>query len=1090
LTHGAVRFLILILEAALLVLLLGAAAVAWRLSQGPVTLGAIAPYVTSAFNDIDPGFQFRLSDAEFKWTGFNGAPELTIKDVRVLNTSGGVIAALPSMVVRLSVPALLRGAIAPDRIRLSNPIIRFVRRVDGSLGLGVEGMPALGTPATAVPSLQGAPADAASGNALAASVISMLTRPAGGDNRAGYLDSVAIESTTFVLVDEASGQRWLVPDATLDFKRDGGDVELQAMFPVIEEGKRWNLKAKGRYTAASKTMNVDLDIDGFRPARVAGLAPQLAPFGMIDLRLSGTAQASFALSKDGARLSTLQFNVKGQDGQFRLPAPVSQDYPVKSVTLKGSAGADLDAIAIEQFRVELDRGSEPGPVIAMTADGKNLNTKPAIDLNATMAELSLPALKQFWPVALKPNTRGWIADNLSDGGLSDTRLKVRFAGPSMNELDASEARLTAMLHGVTVEYMNGLPKVEGTDGFMTIGASEVAIDITAGHVPDALSGKGLRVPAGTVRMYNLGKGDERANVKLNIVGGFGEVMRLIDHPPLGYASGMGMDANRAVGNADVDLTLDFPLVKELKLDQLEIGVQGKVDGVGIPNIAFGLPLTDGRLAVTLDRAGMNVAGDASLGGIATAITWRENFAGGEFRSRYVLDPIVNNAQRPLVGLGVAPFTPPYIDGPVAAHVIYTIRRDDTRSLEADVDLTGPTVAVPELGWRKEPGKPANAKVTATFTKDHLDTVPSFRVTSGDDFDVSGAVAFGADNKMRSLSIQNGVIGETRLSGEIKVDEAGSYDIEIAGPAFNSTYFWKEFNRDETRGVGAKAEAGAQPSTPVRLQASFDRMWLSKEGDFTNVALTFEQSPAGIQSIDFRSMVDGATPFTFALTSDNGKRAFTGSSISGGSVLRTVGLFGDIVGGQLKIEGELAPNGTVQGQAEIKNFKLVQAPVIARLLSVAALTGIVDELRGQGISFKILRVPFAYADSTLTIKDGEMYGNSLGITGKGTYSFVSSDLNIDGTLIPAYAINSALNSIPLLGSLLSGGDKGGGIFAATYSYRGDVATAEPVVNPLAALTPGFLRHIFDIFKPRAPQEARRPPAANENAPPETDAAVPE
>ena len=103
----------------------------------------------------------------------------------------------------------------------------------------------------------------------------------------------------------------------------------------------------------------------------------------------------------------------------------------------------------------------------------------------------------------------------------------------------------------------------------------------------------------------------------------------------------------------------------------------------------------------------------------------------------------------------------------------------------------------------------------------------------------------------------------------------------------------------------------------------------------------------------------------------------------------------------------------------------------------------------------------------------MFGISLGLTAEGTYSFASSQMNFDGTIIPAYAINSALTSIPLLGQLLNGGEKGGGIFAATYSYRGDIATAQPSVNPLATFAPGFLRHIFDIFKPSAPQEARTP-----------------
>ncbi|MBY0510350.1 MAG: AsmA-like C-terminal domain-containing protein [Rhodospirillaceae bacterium] len=699
-----------------------------------------------------------------------------------------------------------------------------------------------------------------------------------------------------------------------------------------------------------------------------------------------------------------------------------------------------------------------------------------------MAELSLPALKAFWPADVKVNTRNWINANLNDGGLTDTRLKLRLTGPSMKDIDATEARLTSQLHGVTVQYMKGMPKVEGTDGLMTIGAKDVTIDVTAGHVPDAI-GKGLRVPSGKVRLYNLGSSAERANIKLKIAGGFGDVMRLIDNPPLGYAKSVGLDANRAAGDADVDLTLDFPLVNDLRLDALKLAVAAKVNGVGIPEVAFGLPLSDGRMAVTLDRDGMDVAGTAALGGIQTAVKWRENFSekgGRDFRSRYELDPVVDNAQRPLVGLGVMPFIPPYIDGAVPAHVIYTVRRDATRTLDADIDLTAPAMAIPELGWRKAPGTDARARVSATFLKDRLDAVPSFHVISGDDLDISGALEFGENGKMRLLSIKPSVVGETRLSGAVTTDEAGAYTIDVAGAAFNSTYFWKELSRDDTRG---KAPEGGEktPATPMTIRANFDRMWLTKDGDFRDVKLAFARDTTGIQEIDFSSKVDGDTPFTFKLTPADGKRGFKGSSASGGSVVRAIGLFGDIVGGQLEIDGEFAPDGAIKGTAEIQQFKLVEAPLLARLLSVASLTGIVDELSGKGISFKTLRVPFSYANATLSIKDGEMFGSSLGLTGEGTYNFSSSNMNFDGTLIPAYALNSALNSIPLLGAVLSGGDKGGGIFAATYSYRGPVATAQPSVNPLAALTPGFLRHIFDIFKPAAPQEARTPEKAVEEAP---------
>ncbi len=1069
-THGAVRFLIRALEAVLLVLLLSTAVLAWRLSQGPVALNVLAPYIASALSDLAPGLRFRLEGAEFRWAGLSRAPEISIRDVRILNSHDAVIAGLPRMDVRLSSTALLRGIVAPEHVRLSNPIIRFVHRADGSFGLGVEGAPAavpvpaatVATPAVAV--------DPASGNVLAASLIAALTRPASGDNPGGYLDRVVVDGTTLVLVDEASSQRWLVPDATLNFRRADGEIEIDATFPVTEDGKRWDLTGKGRYSAATNILKVDLNVDGFRPARVAGLALQLEPFGMIDLRLSGTASATATLDSSGARLQELHFDVKGQDGQLHLPPPVGQDYPVRSVLLKGSAGPDLDRITIEQLRLELNRGRET-PVLILSGEGKALNTAPTVEANISMAELSLPALKAYWPEDVKPNTRAWISANLADGGLSDARFKLRMAGPDMKGLDVTEARLAARLHGVTVNYIRDMPKVEGTDGTLSIFGPEVVIDITSGHVPDAVSGKGLHVPTGKVRLYGLGSGNERANIKLNILGGFGDVMRLIDHEPLEYASGMGVDANRATGDANVDLTLDFPLVKDLKFDAIKVDVQAKASDVAIPEVAFGLPLVNGNLNLTLDRAGMDVAGNAVLGGIPTTIKWRENFGGGEFRSRYLLNPVIDNNQRPLIGLTVMPFIPPYIDGAVPAHVIYTVNRDTTRTLEADVDLSVPRVAFPELGWSKEPGKPASAKVTALFTKDRLQAVPSFHVTSGDDLDVSGALTFGDDGKMRTLSFKPSVVGETRLSGEVAVDDAGRYTVDVAGASFSATTFLKEMNRDD--GSVARDAGEKKPSVPMTLRASFDRVWFTKESDFKNVTLNLVRDEAGYQKIYFDSKVNGVAPFALTLDNRGGKRVFTGHSPDGGRVVRAAGLFNDIVGGQLDISGELASDGTLKGQADIKAFKLVRAPVLARLLSVAALTGIVDELSGKGISFKTLSVPFSYANSTLTVKDGGMFGSSLGLTAEGTYSFASSQMNFDGTIIPAYAINSALTSIPLLGQLLNGGEKGGGIFAATYSYRGDIATAQPSVNPLATFAPGFLRHIFDIFKPSAPQEARTP-----------------
>jgi hypothetical protein len=71
------------------------------------------------------------------------------------------------------------------------------------------------------------------------------------------------------------------------------------------------------------------------------------------------------------------------------------------------------------------------------------------------------------------------------------------------------------------------------------------------------------------------------------------------------------------------------------------------------------------------------------------------------------------------------------------------------------------------------------------------------------------------------------------------------------------------------------------------------------------------------------------------------------------------------------------------------------------------------------------------------------------------------LDIEGTLVPAYAVNSILGNIPLIGQLLVG-ERGSGVFAANYRASGAMADVQTSINPLATLTPGFLRRLFGVF----------------------------
>jgi uncharacterized protein YhdP len=119
------------------------------------------------------------------------------------------------------------------------------------------------------------------------------------------------------------------------------------------------------------------------------------------------------------------------------------------------------------------------------------------------------------------------------------------------------------------------------------------------------------------------------------------------------------------------------------------------------------------------------------------------------------------------------------------------------------------------------------------------------------------------------------------------------------------------------------------------------------------------------------------------------------------------------------------------------------------------------MRGSGLGFTRLVAPFRLTDNALDLADARAFSSSLGLTMKGRLDLDAQQIDMQGTIVPAYFFNSLLGNIPLVGKLFSP-ERGGGVFAASYTLRGRLEDPDVSVNPLAALTPGFLRGLFGLF----------------------------
>jgi hypothetical protein len=153
-----------------------------------------------------------------------------------------------------------------------------------------------------------------------------------------------------------------------------------------------------------------------------------------------------------------------------------------------------------------------------------------------------------------------------------------------------------------------------------------------------------------------------------------------------------------------------------------------------------------------------------------------------------------------------------------------------------------------------------------------------------------------------------------------------------------------------------------------------------------------------------------------------------------------------------------PRRPLRGRLDSESFRLINTPFFVRFLSVAALTGLADVLTGEGFYFDGASARFTKTMGKIEVTKFRSAGPSIGLTSSGTIDLDRQTVDLEGVIVPAYAINSLLGNIPLLGDLLQGGP-GEGLFSAAYKINGDLPEPKIDVNPWTALAPGFLRDIF-------------------------------
>lgn len=321
------------------VLLLAAVAfgiIAVRLRHGPISFDVLVPPIERGINAELVNNQVEIEGAELR-LGNDGGLEFRLRNLTVLDKGGAVVANAPLSAVSISMAALWKARIVPERIVLIDPEIHLTFTDEQGLTLSVSqpkrrtdtlekgDKTALGE--SAAPSVAG-PVTPAAGAETKAQPLNLARMLSEASHRArrqldatSYLTELGMQNATVVLDYAGRRSSWRVDEANVDFNHAKKRSVISGRAAIASPRGPWTLSFLTDETEKTDRIAVKTNIRDLVPSTLSAAAPPLALLGMFDMPISGDATINLTTQGD---IDRAEIALQAGDGRIILPG-VSAD---------------------------------------------------------------------------------------------------------------------------------------------------------------------------------------------------------------------------------------------------------------------------------------------------------------------------------------------------------------------------------------------------------------------------------------------------------------------------------------------------------------------------------------------------------------------------------------------------------------------------------------------------------------------------------------------------------------------------------------------------------------------------------------------
>ncbi len=675
----------------------------------------------------------------------------------------------------------------------------------------------------------------------------------------------------------------------------------------------------------------------------------------------------------------------------------------------------------------------------------------------------LPAL---WPPGLGGGERAWITQNVTAGEVREGRWSLEGrASADLSRVTPTRLEGEATLENATIHWLRPVPPVRGVSGRARFGLEEITLATRGGRQDRELGeAGGLEVREGMLRFLLPDGATPSAEISLSVAGPVTDAVALIRHPRLHIFDRRPFPVQVAAGTHEAALSIGFPLIADLRTEQVRFRADARIRNARLARVLLERDIEGLDAELGVDMEGLRAQGSATFQGSAVRLGVEMDFRPGPATQVVSRESASGRFDaRTLAALGFD--AGGLLAGPVAIEARTERRRNNTAIVNLRGDLIHSTLSFPPLRWQKASGSPGSAEAQLRLNGENLAAIEAIRVEALD-LALRGRAVVGRGGRVERLEFAESLFGASRFSGDARAPArpGGAWAVNLRGPILDLRPVFAP-------GPPARQEETEGDAPPLSLDLRFDQVLT---GPGREVYALQARAQSDRQGVLREATLRGRTAraagaFDLSLAPRGEARALRGTAEDGGALLRALGIVSTIQGGRMTLAGtyaETRPGAALQGQMEIEQFTVRDAPALGKLLQAMTLYGLVDAVQGgSGLAFSRAVVPFTLTPEAVNIADARAFSPSLGLTARGRVLRERAVLDMEGTIVPAYFFNSLLGNLPLVGRLFSP-EAGGGVFAATFRAQGEAEDAQITVNPLAALTPGFLRGLFGLADGRA------------------------